>query len=214
VVSSFLTGKVDRDQFMRKRSGNFGGGMERVMELKTNFVSAAEAVGGQVVDCKSLKQALEYLVDKVDGPLLCPAFASGQRIKLAEKLAKAGLKPVTEDFRTHAPSARAGITGVNFAMADTGTLVLESTDEAIRLTTTLPEIQFALLDPEKILADSLEAVGPLRQLHKRDPHNYIAYITGPSRTADIERVLTIGVHGPKQLHILLVPNLSSDPLEM
>jgi len=188
--------------------------MKKATELKKSFATAAEVVGAQVIECKGLKQAVDYLAEKVDGPLLCPVFASGERNKLVEKLTKAGLELITEDFRHLAPTARAGITGVNFAMADTGTLALESTAEDIRLATTLPEIQFALLDPEKILADSLEAVAPLRQFHQRDARNYIVYITGPSRTADIERVLTIGVHGPKELHILLVPKLSNDPLEM
>ena len=82
------------------------------------------------------------------------------------------------------------------------------------MATTLPPKQFALLDPKKIVADGLEAVNPLRQLHQRDSRNYVAYVTGPSRTADIERVLTIGVHGPKELFILLVPGLSDDLLEM
>ncbi len=188
--------------------------MKKNTEMKKIFVTTAKAVGAQVIECKTLQQAVSYLAEQVDGTLLCPRFASGERSGLAEKLTKAGLQLVTDDFRNQAPNAKAGVTGVNFAMADTGSLALESTDENIRLATTLPEIQFALLDPEKILTDSLEAVAPLRQLHQRDPRNYIAYITGPSRTADIERVLTIGVHGPKQLHILLVPELSSDLLEM
>ena len=184
------------------------------MDLLEKFSAAAQAVGGEVVSFADLQQAVDYLAAQVDGPLLCPDFASAQRTGLRDKLTAAGLELVCDQFRQQAPTARAGLTGVNFALADTGTLVLESTDEAIRLATTLPEIQFALLDPEKILADGLEAVAPLRALHQRDPRNYIAYITGPSRTADIERVLTIGVHGPKQLHILLVPELSSDLLEM
>lgn len=188
--------------------------MNKTTKLKKSFISAAEAVGAQVIECKSLPQAVAYLAEQIDGTLLCPSFVSGERAGLVGKLTAAGVTLITEDFRQQAPAAKAGITGVNFALADTGTLALESTDEAIRLATTLPEIQFALLDPQKILADSLAAVAPLRQLHQRDSRNYIAYITGPSRTADIERVLTIGVHGPKQLHILLVPKLSSDLLEM
>ena len=188
--------------------------MKKTTELRRSFVAAAEAVGARVTDCKNLQHAINYLSEQVDGPILCPSFASAQRVGLEEKLRNAGLTVITGDFRTHAPTAKSGITGVNFALADTGSLALDSTNEEIRLATTLPEIQFALLDPQKILADSLEAVDPLRQLHRNNPRNFIAYITGPSRTADIERVLTIGVHGPKQLHILLVPNLSSDFLEM
>ena len=127
---------------------------------------------------------------------------------------QAGLDVVSSHLREAVKSTPAGLTGVNFALADTGTLVLESTDEDIRLATMLPARHFALLDPQKILADSLVAVAPMRTMHQRGSRNYIAYITGPSRTADIERVLTIGVHGPKELYVLLVPGLSDDLLEM
>jgi len=178
------------------------------------FKVAANLIGAEVYNAANLGEAVDYVAKRVSGSLLVPSFASGSRAKLKAALKKAGLEVESDLNRQTAAQAQAGITGVNFAMADTGTLALESTDEAIRLATTLPELQFALLDPDKILADSLAATKPLRQLHQRDPRNYIAYITGPSRTADIERVLTIGVHGAKELHILLVPNLSNDPLEM
>jgi L-lactate dehydrogenase complex protein LldG len=178
------------------------------------FSTAARSIGAEVFAAKGLGEAASYVAERVSGPVLVPSFSTGSRFKLKSVLSKAGVAVESKLSRESAAKAQAGITGVNFAMADTGTLALESTDEAIRLATTLPELQFALLDPEKILADSLEAVAPLRQLHQRDPRNYIAYITGPSRTADIERVLTIGVHGPKQLHILLVPGLSKDLMEM
>ena len=118
------------------------------------------------------------------------------------------------DLRQGAAKAAVGLTGANFAFAATGTVVLESTSEDIRLATTLPEHHVVLLDPAKILEDDLAAVPYLRTFHQNSPRNYLAYITGPSRTADIERVLTIGVHGPKQLHILLFSGLSDNPLEM
>ena len=178
------------------------------------FSLAARSIGAEVYQAEDLTDAANYVAKRVKGTLLVPSFATGSRYKLKSVLKKAGVTVESRLTREVAAQAEAGITGVNFAMADTGTLALESTDEAIRLATTLPEIQFALLDPAKILVDSLEAVAPMRQLHQRDPRNYIAYVTGPSRTADIERVLTIGAHGPKQLHILLVPELSSDLLEM
>ena len=183
------------------------------MDFTIPFSTAAEAVGAEVIRCKNPEQAIAYLLDQLKGSVLCPDFASGKRIGLVEKLLQAGVKPICSDFRTEAASAAAGITGANFGIANTGTIVLESTDEATRLASTLPEQHFILLDPAKIVSDGIAAVPHLRDLHQRDARNYIAYITGPSRTADIERVLTIGVHGPKRLHILLVSGLSSDFME-
>lgn len=177
------------------------------------FTIAAENVGSQVVSFPDLDQALEYVGMHAGDSVVVPTSSFGKRLNLAGRLQQDDLKVITENLRETAKDAASGLTGVNFALADTGTLVLESTDEDIRLATTLPERHFALLDPQKVLSDCLAAVEPLRAMHQRDPRNYIAYITGPSRTADIERVLTIGVHGPKELHILLVPGLSDDLLE-
>ncbi len=183
-------------------------------QLIENFSAAARNVGAEVIPLVSVSAAADFIAGKIEGSLLVPSFLSGSRLKLKAELKKAGVAIESENFRVVAAQAEAGITGVNFAIADTGTLVLESTSEDIRLATTLPPKQFALLDPCKIVADGMEAVEPLRQMHQRDSRNYIAYVTGPSRTADIERVLTIGVHGPKELFILLVPGLSADFLEM
>jgi len=183
-------------------------------QLLDQFTEKAINVGAEVISVPSVAAAAEYIAGKIEGSLLVPVFPSSGRFKLKAALKKVGISIEVDQFRAVAAQAEAGITGVNFAIADTGTLVLESTAEDIRLATTLPAKQFALLDPRKIVADGLAAVKPLRQLHQRDSRNYIAYVTGPSRTADIERVLTIGVHGPKQLFILLVPGLSDDFLEM
>ena len=183
-------------------------------QLLNQFTEKAINVGAEVISVPSVAAAAEYIAGKIEGSMLVPAFQSSGQFKLKAALKKVGISIEVDKFRAVAAQAEAGITGVNFAIADTGTLVLESTAEDIRLATTLPPKQFALLDPRKIVADGLAAVKPLRQLHQRDSRNYIAYVTGPSRTADIERVLTVGVHGPKELFILLVPGLSDDVLEM
>lgn len=178
------------------------------------FIEALLKVGGQAREIETIEEAAVYIAGQVRGPVLLPQQPSLDRAGLAEALEKKGLELVRDDWREHSATAEAGVTGVNFALADTGTLVLESTQEAIRLATTLPEKHFALLDPAKLISDSLAAVPYLRDFHARAPRNYLAYITGPSRTADIERVLTIGVHGPKELHVLLLPGLSDDFFEI
>ncbi|HXV19809.1 MAG TPA: lactate utilization protein [Desulfuromonadales bacterium] len=178
------------------------------------FVEVARKVGAQVTTVSTAEEAMAYIRDRVQGPVVLPPFASGIRLELGKRLREAGCEVGEQELRQVAPLADAGVTGANFALADTGSVVLESTDEAIRLATTLPERHFVLLDPAKVLADGFAAVPYLRRFREKSPRHFLAYITGPSRTADIERVLTIGVHGPKELHILLMEGLSSDFLEM
>ena len=182
--------------------------------MLNQFVEALKKVGGQVAEVASAREAAAYIAGRINGTVLLPPQSSLERAGLAEALEAEGLTVVKDSWREHAPTAGGGVTGVNFALADTGSLVLDSTAESLRLATTLPERHFALLDPCKILTDSLAAVPYLRGFHERAPRNYLAYITGPSRTADIERVLTIGVHGPRELHVLLLPGLSDDFYEL
>jgi len=92
---------------------------------------------------------------------------------------------------------------MDWGLANTGTLVQDSTRAEQRLVSTLPAIHIALIATERILAD-LPAV--LTKV-KPEQSGYIAMITGPSRTSDIERVLTIGVHGPVRLVIAAVDKL-------
>lgn len=186
------------------------------MSLKdplTHFMKMAAAARAQVVNCLDAPALADYIASHAGGTILLPPFPSGRRLNLAELLRGQGCEVVTDGFRSEAPLAAAGITGANFALADTGTIVLDSTDETFRLASTFPERHFALLDPRKILPDGQAAAGLLRTLHSRNFPDFIAFITGPSRTADIERVLTIGVHGPRELHILLLEGISDDPLE-
>lgn len=181
--------------------------------LKQTFGNALEKVGGQVTECATPEQVVAWLAECCPGPLLLPPSPSLLRLGLPDRLRAAGIDVVDGQFRERAPTAAAGLTGANFAIAATGTVVLESTAEELRLASTLPERHIVLLDPRKIVADSAAAVPLLRRFHERLPAAYLAYITGPSRTADIERVLTIGVHGPKVLHVLLCEGLSDDFLE-
>jgi len=178
--------------------------------MKAAFRAALEKVGGIVIDCASPGAAVDYLAQHAQGTLLIPSCPGLQHLDLANRLRTAGVEVIDADFRTHAPAAGAGLTGADFAIAATGTVVLESTVEAVRLASTLPPVHFVLLDPRKMVADSAAAVPLLRQLHARLPQLFLAYITGPSRTADIERVLTIGVHGPKELHVLLCEEVADE----
>ncbi|HKZ17999.1 MAG TPA: lactate utilization protein [Geobacteraceae bacterium] len=104
--------------------------------------------------------------------------------------------------------ARVGITRMDWGIADTGTLVQDSTAAEQRLASALPLIHIALLGTGNIVPD-LPSV--MTKVHP-DKSAYIALITGPSKTADIERVLAIGVHGPERLYIACVDELEGTSL--
>ena len=177
------------------------------------FIESAKRVGAEVLRIENLPEAAAYIAGKAQGTTLVPETPLAVRHGLRALLTAAGVDVFGKSFREAGYVPGAGVTFSNFAMADTGTVVLESTDENIRLATTLPEKHFILVDPATILSDNLAAAAPMTAFHRDPAPKFIAYITGPSRTADIERVLTIGCHGPRELHILLVDGISSDLME-
>ncbi|MGB9731972.1 MULTISPECIES: LUD domain-containing protein [Calditerrivibrio] len=87
-------------------------------------------------------------------------------------------------------------------ISETGTAVVMSEDEKLRLATCLCEELTVILYTDKIF-NNLEDIAPILEANMRKESNYIAFITGASRTADIERVLTIGVHGPVRMKVIL-----------
>ena len=99
-----------------------------------------------------------------------------------------------------------GITGADLAVAETGSVVVIPRSGLSRLVSVVPPIHLALVRPQD-LVDTLDDVFLLRRLqyHKGgDMGSYLNFITGPSRTADIEQTLVVGVHGPKEVHMVLL----------
>ena len=96
----------------------------------------------------------------------------------------------------------AGITSAQWAIAETGTLVLESKSERHRLVSLVPPVHIALVAADRIrrtMGEVLHAVSNSGELSRT-----VTFITGPSRTSDIELTLAIGVHGPAKLHVILI----------
>jgi L-lactate dehydrogenase complex protein LldG len=115
-----------------------------------------------------------------------------------------GFERIISPFRIRSDEMDVGIVRASFGIAETGTLVVCSDSEDIRLATMLSETNFILLNSNSIVEKYLDLVNELNTWFFES--NYTAFITGPSRTADIERVITLGAHGPSQLHIILINN--------
>jgi len=112
-------------------------------------------------------------------------------------------------FRRAASQAQVGIANVDFAVASTGSLLLTSAPTRPRCVSLLPTVHLALVRSEQILPSLGDA---MREILRRDGRVPTAalFVTGPSRTSDIENDLTIGVHGPAAV-IVVVLNAPAAP---
>ncbi len=106
------------------------------------------------------------------------------------------------DLRALCAIAGVGITSADYALADTGTLVMLSSPAEARLVSLLPPVHIALVPAARLLSglDELFTILP----HPSAQTSSMVLITGPSRTADIEQILVRGVHGPGEIHVVLV----------
>ncbi len=102
-------------------------------------------------------------------------------------------------------AAQAGVSRAEFAIAETGTLVEFATDDALRLVSTLPRLHVGLVRAADLVATLREAAGRVRTFYQQNPKQAtVTFISGPSRTADIEMRLTLGVHGPETAHAVVI----------
>lgn len=108
-------------------------------------------------------------------------------------------------LRERATTADIGVTGVDYAIADTGTCVLLPRGGVSRLVSLLPPVYVAVVERGQVLPN-LDALMSLRRhaFHSGKLGSYMSLITGPSRSADIEYTLVTGVHGPGEVHMVLV----------
>jgi L-lactate dehydrogenase complex protein LldG len=98
--------------------------------------------------------------------------------------------------------AECGITCADYALADTGSLVMLSSIEEARMISLLPPAHIAIVPRNRILTGLDELL--IRVPNPADLTSSMVLITGPSRTGDIEQILVRGVHGPGEIHVIVV----------
>jgi len=124
-------------------------------------------------------------------------------------MAASGVSETTSlsDFTKASFAAGAGITGVDFVLAESGTLVLSSATERVQVSSLAPPIHIALYRRNQLVGSLDEVLAKLPILNRQDAPTAgrsVVFITGTSRTADIEQILIRGVHGPGEVHAILV----------
>ena len=116
-------------------------------------------------------------------------------LKIKDVLIKNGIEVIPNGSKKQSlAECDLGITEVDFALAETGTLCLVSASDKPRTASLLPRIHLALVKPENLRPDIHQVVAEAKG------EAYFVFITGPSRTADIELTVALGVHGPQKLY--------------
>jgi L-lactate dehydrogenase complex protein LldG len=200
--------------------------------LADRFTEKARAVSAIVEPVADLDQAMVYCLDlcgrqgacritisgcdealsppadnlcdlKQEKIVAAPGLPQEQFTILETRCREQGMTCIRSGMREHLSGVDIGFTVADFGIAETGTLVINCPDEELRLATMLSEYHVCVLRRSTIVEDAFAADRQLLKYMRKTP-DYTAFITGASRTADIERVLALGVHGPLELHILLL----------
>ena len=145
------------------------------------FKESVESVAGHCVVTTDVAEVLKQII----------ADLKAQRIASSED--PPNVKEIFE-FDVGISNAQAGI-------AETGTLVLDSARERHRLVSLVPPVHIAIINASSIVETLGDALTLLQKDKEISPA--ITFITGPSRTADIELTMAIGVHGPRELYVIV-----------
>lgn len=188
------------------------------LPLIDRFTAELVAVGGEVSIAKSDESAKQIITNLVreygGGPVLSWTDDELPVTGVSDKLAGVGahieqVRLPTEPAERHARTqdldvATVGITGAMAALADTGSLVLLSGPNRPLAASLLPLVHIALLPRHAILPDMAAFLAKHDAAALAKANRSLVFITGPSRTADIEMILTRGVHGPKRLIVIIL----------
>jgi L-lactate dehydrogenase complex protein LldG len=122
-----------------------------------------------------------------------------KQLGIAEILNSLGVDLVSPNADKHDMArCELGVTEADYLLPETGTLVLSSSVEKPRAVSLVPRVHLAIVRPEMLRADMHQIFAEAKDSH------YLVFITGPSRTADIELTTTLGVHGPKNLYVWMM----------
>lgn len=168
--------------------------------LIENFRENLESVGGRCTVVSNESEATGHIRTVIE-------TSDAKRIAISDsELVKrvvdqgAGTEIVENAAAEYLFDCDLGITSAQWAIAETGTLVLESDKESHRLTSLVPPVHLCVLRADSIR----QTLGEILELTSRDLSRTVTFITGASRTSDIELTLAIGVHGPGELHVIVI----------
>ena len=170
-----------------------------VPDLLSCFRQELEAISGQCVVCngeEDMYQQLAALIEKKGLP-----FVFSRDAIISEKLRTAGI--AVEEREEAFKQLSAGITPCELLIARTGSIVVNTAGSSGRQMHVFPPVHIVIAKASQIVAFPGDALEAMHRKYNENLPSAITIITGPSRTADIEKTLVLGAHGPKELIIFV-----------
>lgn len=198
-----------------------------------DFTNRATSVNAVVQEMPNMRAAMQYVIDICEkkppcemladepgaekGPLgpnkvptrlqriiAAPALSEEQYVHLESLCHEKGIICLRAGLRRYLAGIDVGVSPAILGISASGTCMVDTDKEDDRLAGMISEINVLLLDKNEIYPDLTTVTQKVRERMNARPATFTTFITGPSRTADIERVAAVGVHGPLELHIILL----------
>ncbi len=204
-----------------------------IMQLFEQFKEKASKVNCIFFECKSIEEALPYLVKIAKSKAPCeilddtnidkfgelstnnvptrlipliaaPDLTEEEFISLKKVCEANNIDCIQNQLRQHLAGIDIGISKARLGVAETGSCLIDTTDDDIRLATMISEIHVIILEKSAIKPSLISVAEDLRNMMNARKTSNSLFVTGPSRTSDIERIAAVGVHGPLEVHIILL----------
>ncbi len=163
------------------------------------FKSELEAINGQCIVCENESEIILKIKEFLDSKGLSTVFCRDSGIAKTLSEAKISHTNNPADFET----MQVGITACEYLVARTGSVLVTSASESGRQMNVFPPIHLVVAHTSQLVNYLTEALVALQNKYGKDLPSTISTITGPSRTADIEKTLVLGAHGPKEFVVFL-----------
>lgn len=173
--------------------------------LDITFAQELMKTGGQFIYCENTDEMLSTLKLLIQSNNLHPLFCND--LNFYKKISEAGI-PVKNDINEF-PDVRTGITFCEFLIARLGSVMVSSRSGPGRILNFFPEVHIVVAKTSQLVVDLKHAFTALKAKYPQRLPSFISVITGPSRTADIEKTLVMGAHGPKELYVFLIDDVNT-----
>jgi L-lactate dehydrogenase complex protein LldG len=175
-------------------------------ELEVEFAENFTGLQGKFSYCENEKELAVQLKTLVEAKNLKAVYCRENRLK--ETLSNYGFTGVSSSNDLH--QCDAAITECDFLVARTGSIALSSGQQSGRTVSVYAPVHICVAYTNQLVYDTKEGLQKMKEKYAGKLPSFITFAAGPSRTADIEKTLVVGVHGPREVFLFLVEQSEVD----